>query len=98
QVTATGQTSGLSASRTFLVRTDWNKFHFDRRNSGFNRYENLLDPSNVSGLKVAWSRPTGYADFSSPALANGVVFIGTADGNSLDARNAVTGALKWSYV
>src|SRR2546425_1262296 len=52
QVTATGQASGLSASKTFLVRTDWSNFHFDRRNSGFNRYENVLDPSNVPGLAM----------------------------------------------
>src|SRR5438132_2695028 len=54
-VRATGQTSGLLASRFFLVRTDWAKFHFDQRNSGFNPYENVLDPSNVAGLVKAWN-------------------------------------------
>jgi hypothetical protein len=36
-VTATGQTSGLSATRNFLVRTDWAKFNFDLANSGTTR-------------------------------------------------------------
>jgi len=96
QVTATGQTSGLSASKTFLVRTDWNKFHFDRRNSGYNRFENVLGPSNVANLGVTWSRKVGKTDnYSSPAVAEGVVYVGTTNGH-LYALNASTGAVKWS--
>jgi hypothetical protein len=53
-VTATGQSSGLSDSATFTVRTDWPKFHFDLANTGHNPYENVLDPSNVSGLEPRW--------------------------------------------
>src|SRR5207244_1377949 len=54
-VKATGQTSGLSFTRNFLVRTDWPKFHFDLDNSGFNPHENVLNKSTVSGLKLAWT-------------------------------------------
>src|SRR5438034_642068 len=57
-VTATGMRSGLSASSRFLVRTNWTRFHFDLYNSGFNPYENVLNPSNVSGLVLKWKAKT----------------------------------------
>src|ERR1017187_9595329 len=68
-VKATGQTSGLSATHTFVVQTNWAKFHFDLNNSGLNPYENVIGPSNVSGLTTAWTGNTGYEIFSSPAVA-----------------------------
>jgi outer membrane protein assembly factor BamB len=43
-----------------------------------------------------WSYTTGGAVTSSPAVANGVVYIGSGD-NKLYALNASTGALLWSY-
>ena len=54
-MTATGQSSGLSATAFFWVRTNWAKFHFDNGNSGFNPYENVLSPANVAGLGQVWS-------------------------------------------
>src|SRR6266542_5628971 len=54
-VTATGESSGLSASATFTVRTDWPQFHFTPQHTGYNPYENVLSPQNVSGLAVAWT-------------------------------------------
>jgi glucose dehydrogenase len=45
------------------VRTDWLKFHFDLQNSGFNPYENVLNPANVSNLSVKWSYFTGGSTF-----------------------------------
>ena len=36
-VTATGQTSALSATKNFLVRANWAKFHSDAANSGLMR-------------------------------------------------------------
>src|SRR5207344_2567233 len=44
-----------------------------------------------------WSSTTGGpVFFSSPAVANGVAYVGSADGN-LYALNASTGAFLWSY-
>ena len=81
QVKAVGQTSALSATHNFLVRTDWNEFHFDPANTGDNPYENTLAPSNVSGLKPAWSPATGIADGGSvPAVAGGVVYVLSTNG------------------
>jgi outer membrane protein assembly factor BamB len=83
-VTATGATSGRSATRNFLVRTDWAKFHFDPANSGLNPYENVIGPANVSGLKTAWTaaNPLGIGSIgSSPAVAGGVAYVGSTQGN-----------------
>ena len=78
-VTATGDTSGLSATRNFLVRTDWAKSRFDLANSGYNPYENVIGPSNVSGLKKAWTAATDNALYSSPVVANGVAYVSSDD-------------------
>jgi outer membrane protein assembly factor BamB len=47
---------------------------------------------------LLWRYPTGDAVFSSPAVANGVVYVGSDyPGNKVYALNASTGALLWSY-
>jgi PQQ enzyme-like repeat protein len=96
-VTATGQSSSLSASAFFWVRTNWTKFHRGDRNSGFNPYENVLSPANVASLTKAWSHRTGLGiGFSSPAVVHGVVYVGSDDHN-VYALNAATGAQLWSH-
>jgi hypothetical protein len=87
-VTATGQTSGRSATHNFLVRTDWSQFHFDAAHSGFNPYENVIGPSNVSGLKTAWTAPGIGSVGTSPAVAGGVVYVGSASTGKLYAFSA----------
>ena len=66
-MTATGQTSHTSATAAFLVRTDWAQFHFNAANTGYNPYENLISPGNVSGLTQAWTGATDSFVQSSPA-------------------------------
>jgi outer membrane protein assembly factor BamB len=97
QVTATQQNSGLSASARFLVRTDWSTFGFDNHRSFFNPYENTLSPSTVPSLVLDWMANTGNTtSTSSPAVANGMVYIGSND-EYLHAFNATTGEQIWSY-
>src|SRR5712691_320440 len=95
-VRATGETSGLSASKPFLVRTNWDKFRFDNRNSGFNPYEHVLKPSNVPRLVTKWTAHTGGFVESSPAVVDGVVYVGADDGNVYDLK-AATGGKLWSF-
>jgi hypothetical protein len=94
-VTAVGRHSGLSAQAAFLVQTDWAQFHNNSRRTGSNPYENVLSPANVANLDVDWSAATGDIVFSSPAVANGVVYVGSFD-RRLYAFNAQTGAQMWS--
>jgi hypothetical protein len=78
-VTAVGRHSGLSAQAAFLVQTDWAQFHNNPRRTGSNPYENVLSPAKVASLDVAWSAATGAPVFSSPAVADGVVYVGSFD-------------------
>ncbi len=94
-VTATGETSGLTASAVFLVRTDWAKFHFDLTNSGFNPYENVLGQGNVGSMVKLWSFAAGNPFYSPPTIVGGVAYAGSSDGN-VYALNASTGVVLWS--
>jgi outer membrane protein assembly factor BamB len=61
---------------------------------GFENY--TLYALNASTGTLLWSYDTGGAVFSSPAVANGIVYV-SSDGGDLDALNAITGAKLWSY-
>jgi len=50
----------------------------------------VLGPATVSGLDTAWVAKTGGPVLSSPAVANGVVYVGTRDGY-LYALDTATG-------
>ncbi len=72
-------------------------FGFDAQHSHANPYEQILDPTTVRSLTKKWSYSTGdVIDFSSPAVAGGVVFIGSQDGN-IYALDATSGTKKWAY-
>ncbi len=55
------------------------QFGFDAQHSRFNPYESELSPATVSTLVQAWNATTGNAIGSSPAVANGVVYVGSGD-------------------
>src|SRR5580704_13493963 len=76
-----------------LVETK-SQYRFDPCHTGFNAYEYILSPANVGSLVQAWQYTTGGLVHSSPAVANGIVYIGSDDHN-LYALNASTGALLW---
>jgi outer membrane protein assembly factor BamB len=78
-ITAIGRKSGDAAQKAFTVSTNWSGFHFGTGRKGFNPYENVIDAANVSDLDIAWQATTGSYIFSSPAVANGVVYVGSYD-------------------
>src|SRR5579862_528260 len=81
-VQAVGQNTGDKGQGIFTVRTDWPTFHFNNQRNGVNRFENVLKASNVPRLQLSWQGLMGeLADFSSPAVVSGVVYIGSTDGN-----------------
>ena len=82
---------GVQDSQTSLY-FDWSQFHLTPDHDGFNQYENVLGPGTVGSLGVTWSYTTGSDVFSSPAVANGVVYVGSFD-DKVYALNASTGAL-----
>jgi outer membrane protein assembly factor BamB len=95
-ITAVGRHSGHSAQATFTVNTNWSQFRYSVKHKGSNPYENVLNPGNVAGIDQDWGYTTGNSVYSSPAVVNGVVYIGSGDGN-VYALNAATGAKLWNY-
>ena len=51
---------------------------------------------NASNGEKIWQSPTGYWVWSSPAVADGNVYVGSEDYN-IYCFNASTGAKEWSY-
>ena len=94
-VTAVGQKSKSKATAAFTVQTDWAQFRFDNSHSGYNPFKHVLNKDNVIGLVERWRAPTGNWVQSLPAVADGVVYVGSDDGQ-LFAFNAATWAELWS--
>src|SRR6266566_4208255 len=97
-VQARGASSGFFAQSTFLVQTNWVQSSFNRAHTSFNVFENVLNPTNISGLVLDWRYSTGRTIYSYPVVADGVVYVGCGyNPNGFCALNATTGALLWSY-
>jgi len=88
----------VSNSSATSSPADWTEFHRDNMQR-WNPYETVLGVGNVSGLKMKWNYPVGTVvgtTESSPAVVNGVFYVGSEDGN-VYAVNATTGAKLWSF-
>jgi outer membrane protein assembly factor BamB len=60
---------------------DWPQFRFDDAHSGVNPFETTLSAATVPGLQQVFAAQLGtLVDFSSPAVVNGVAYIGSDDG------------------
>jgi outer membrane protein assembly factor BamB len=55
-----------------------------------------LNTSTVGRLSLSWSYTTGNQVYSSPAVVNGVIYVGSLD-NNVYALNAASGAQLWSF-
>src|SRR5215218_3883035 len=60
---------------------NWPQFRFNRLHTGFQPFETTLNASNVPRLQLAWQAQLGaLVTYSSPAVVNGVAYIGSSDG------------------
>jgi hypothetical protein len=75
-VTAEVRTTGVAAQQSFLVSTNWAQQGFTAKGKRYNPYENVLSPSNVGSIDRDWSFTTGGSVYSSPVVANGIVYVG----------------------
>jgi hypothetical protein len=69
---------------------EWPMFHHDLNHTG---YSTSAAPNTNQS---AWSYTTGDEVFSSPAVAGGMVYVGSGDGK-VYCLDAATGAFVWSY-
>ncbi len=98
QVTAQAQATARAAATGYasFVATNGIMFGFDAQHSRANPYEQILNPTTVVHLTKKWAFPIGSYIYSSPAVVNGVVYVGSNDGN-LYALDAASGSKKWIY-
>ncbi|MDP1807650.1 MAG: PQQ-binding-like beta-propeller repeat protein, partial [Acidimicrobiales bacterium] len=68
------------ATGSVVLAADWPEFRFGPGNTGLNPAETAIGAGNVGSLATAWTAPTGNGVYSSPAVANGTVYVGSDDG------------------
>src|SRR5262249_10822852 len=73
------------------------QFGFDAAHTRSNPYERVLSTKNVTTIRQLWSFPTGAKIFASPAVANGMVYVGSYD-HKLYAFDATCPALPATLV
>ena len=95
-ITTVVDVTGEAAQAPFKVQTNWPQFHFGANRDGLNPYENILGPPTVGNLGLLWNYTTGAAVRTSPAVFNGMLYVGSDDGN-VYALNATTGAKLWNF-
>jgi outer membrane protein assembly factor BamB len=93
-IVATGMTSGVSSTANYYLHTDWTQYGFDPAHTGANPYENTLKTGNVASLRLSWSGNTG-GRATAPAVAEGVVYMGSVDG-AIYAFNAAHDQKLWA--
>ena len=72
---------GSHTSNATVPTGDVPMFGFDAQNTRTNAAEHILTYTSVSHLVADWvSPPTGGSIFSSPVVANGVIYVGSFDG------------------
>src|SRR2546427_11429612 len=70
-----------SAGNPGVASVNWPQFRFDRNHTGLKPSETVLDRLSVPLLTQAWQAQLGkLVDFSSPAVVDGVVYLGSSDG------------------
>lgn len=95
---STSTTTSSTTANNAQANVDWPNFGNTMDNT---RYSPLtqVSTSNVSKLGIAWARPQG-SDLSSwedyPVVVGGTMYI-TTDADEVEALNAATGAVKWTY-
>ncbi len=94
-VSATATATAAANAYATAVTAHGIMFGFDAQHTRTNPYEIILSADNVARLIQAWTALTGGSITSSPAVANGVVYVGSSDGK-LYAFDAATGTQKWA--
>jgi eukaryotic-like serine/threonine-protein kinase len=85
-----------SAPSSSSATGDWPQFHNTSDRVGVNTAETQLDQTSAPGLTLDWQYATGGAIWSSPVVANGVVYFGSDD-KKVWALN-LDGTKKWTYL
>ncbi|MEM0465244.1 MAG: PQQ-binding-like beta-propeller repeat protein, partial [Candidatus Pacearchaeota archaeon] len=80
----------LFISLNVISSLNWIQFGYNSNNSRFSTEEINLT------IEIKWNYSTENAIFSSPAVVNNILYIGSTD-NKTYALNATNGSLIWNY-
>jgi glucose dehydrogenase len=84
----------FAAADKTVGHTNWAQYGHGPARTGYDPDENVLSPSAVPRLALAWRFSTGNEVFSSPAVVNGVAYLGSLN-SAVYALKAATGARLW---
>ncbi|MFG1625920.1 PQQ-binding-like beta-propeller repeat protein [Kribbella sp. NPDC049227] len=84
-----------TAPASAVATGDWTQFRNGPAHQGVNTAETALSVSTVGGLRQQWVTKIGGSVWSSPATADGRVYVGGLDGR-LHALDAATGQQLWA--
>ena len=92
----------LSPAAILAATGDWVQFRESPAHQAHNTSEAAISDTNVHALGLAWTGATGAAVNSSPAIANGVTYVGSNDGKLYAfavgcATNGSACTPAWSY-
>lgn len=88
QLRGTGSISGETPLLPVTVGSNWPMYKNQTSRLANNPFENTINRNNARNLTLSWVGLMGdLVDLSSPAIVNGVVYVGSLDGN-LYAFNA----------
>src|SRR5579871_2810054 len=90
-VTGGAASGGAGAN---LASNSWPEWRADDVHNGVYAGPQSITVNNVASLQQLWTTATGSWVFSSPAIVNGVVYVGSGDG-ALYALSLSTGAVIW---
>jgi outer membrane protein assembly factor BamB len=99
-ITATGQTSGRSASAGLTIANAWTQAGYSATHGSFEPNDpslyNLVHPGSGIFVDLAWEYQTSSVVDTSPAVVDGVAYIGDKSGalTAIDIRN---GAPVWTW-
>ncbi len=97
---ATTGSSGRSSTAAITVANSWDQLGYGPNHAGFEPNDDILNsvifPGGNNWAKVAWHFAAGAAINASPAIVDGVAFVGDTVGN-LYAVDTHNGGLLWNY-
>ena len=79
-IVAAGVVPVLMPATTVAATGDWPQFRESQTHEAHNTNEHTISDINAPALGLAWTGATAAAVNSSPAVANGVVYVGSSDG------------------
>jgi outer membrane protein assembly factor BamB len=80
-VAGTAHAGGDKAAGKHPAAIDWPHFRFDDKHTGHQPFETTLSKNNIKFAGNSWQAQLGNPVYSSsPAVVNGVVYVGSSDG------------------